>query len=207
MSDSQQQILAALRKNLPQATTLPDLNQAWTTYENPAEHFTQVLRSVGGEVIDIQNEDHARSELQTLASELQAKKICSLVPLLPMNTFDLAAVTDPHELEDVELAILPGRFGVAENGAIWVAGDDLPHRALLFIAQHVVLVLPRSALVSNMHEAYQRLKWTNNRFGVFVSGPSKTADIEQSLVIGAHGARSMTVFLTSTPGEARAHGE
>jgi L-lactate dehydrogenase complex protein LldG len=46
-----------------------------------------------------------------------------------------------------------------------------------------------------MHQAYERLQGREYNFGVFIAGPSKTADIEQSLVLGAHGARTMTVFL------------
>lgn len=192
---AKQQILAALRKNLPQATALPTLDQDWTTYEDPVEHFGTVLRSVGGEVLEITSVEQARQEVEQLIQELNAKQIGSLLPYLTTGNRALRAEDDPHQLADIDLAILPGRLGVAENAAIWVAGADLPQRAILFIAQHVLLALPRSAIVNNLHEAYAQLEWTNTPFGVFVSGPSKTADIEQSLVIGAHGARSMTVFL------------
>ena len=43
-----------------------------------------------------------------------------------------------------------------ENGSIWVDGDTLPHRVLLFIAQYLAIVVPRSQIVSNMHQAYER---------------------------------------------------
>jgi L-lactate dehydrogenase complex protein LldG len=71
----------------------------------------------------------------------------------------------------------------------------MKHRAILFITQHLVLVVPRDQVIDNMHQAYERLSFADPGFGVFLSGPSKTADIEQSLVIGAHGPRSLTVFL------------
>ncbi len=102
----------------------------------------------------------------------------------------------PHELEGVDLAILPGEFGVAENGAVWVPGSSLgPHRAIFVIAEHLVLVVPAAQLVHTMQHAYQRIRFERLGFGLFISGPSKTADIEQSLVIGAHGPRSCTLFL------------
>ena len=69
------------------------------------------------------------------------------------------------------------------------------HRAIYFIAQHLVLVVPREALLDHLHQAYERLSFAGAGYGLFISGPSKTADIEQSLVIGAHGARSLTVLL------------
>jgi L-lactate dehydrogenase complex protein LldG len=98
-------------------------------------------------------------------------------------------------LEDVDMAIAPGEFAVAENGAVWVTDRQVRQRAIFFIPQHLALVVPREQLVHNMHEAYGRLAFGEAGFGAFISGPSKTADIEQSLVIGAHGPRSLTVML------------
>jgi L-lactate dehydrogenase complex protein LldG len=46
-----------------------------------------------------------------------------------------------------------------------------------------------------MHQAYEQISSADYGFGVFLAGPSKTADIEQSLVLGAHGARGLVVFL------------
>ena len=110
------------------------------------------------------------------------------------SSVDLDAVADPHDLESVDWAVLPGQFGVAENGAIWVTDAGLKHRAIYFIVQHLALVLPSDQIVHQMHEAYGRASVGSSSLGVFISGPSKTADIEQSLVIGAHGPRSLTVI-------------
>jgi L-lactate dehydrogenase complex protein LldG len=97
-------------------------------------------------------------------------------------------------LEPVDFAIMPGVFGVAENAAIWVTDRELPLRVLYFIVQHLALVIPADSIVDNMHQAYERLSFARAEFGAFIAGPSKTADIEQALVIGAHGPRSLTVF-------------
>ena len=103
---------------------------------------------------------------------------------------------DPHQLEGLDLAILPGAFGVAENGAIWVNAAALPHRGVFVVAQHLAIV-PAREIVTDMHAAYERVAALPRGYGLFIAGPSKTADIEQALVIGAHGARSCTVFLVS----------
>ena len=100
---------------------------------------------------------------------------------------------DGLSLAEVEVLEIDGEFGVAENGAIWLTEEALPHRVAPFICQHLVINV--SKIVPNMHAAYEELKKPNSSFGLFLAGPSKTADIEQSLVIGAHGARSLTVVI------------
>ena len=91
---------------------------------------------------------------------------------------------------------MEGTFGVAENGAIWVTEKQMGHRVLPFIAEHLVILLDRQSIVVDMHGAYDRINLSQVSYGTFISGPSKTADIEQVLVMGAQGARSHTVILT-----------
>ena len=123
-----------------------------------------------------------------------ASVIVSSVPELDVGTKDGNETDDPHSLQDVDLAIVKGEFGVAENGAVWVKEADARHRALYFIAQKLMIVVPKGEVVHTMHEAYTRVGFDDKDvFGIFISGPSKTADIEQSLVIGAHGATEACV--------------
>lgn len=88
-----------------------------------------------------------------------------------------------------------GVLGVAENGAVWLPLSRLRDRSQAFLADHVVIVLDRAAIVVDMHAAYARIDPRAEVFGTFMAGPSKTADVEQSLVIGAHGPRRVTVLL------------
>ena len=78
---------------------------------------------------------------------------------------------------------------------MWLTDENVPHRVLYFLTQHLALVVPSRSLVHNLGQAYSRINVQSTRFSAWISGPSKTADIEQSLVIGAHGPRSLTVFL------------
>ena len=103
---------------------------------------------------------------------------------------------DAHAMAQLDVLVCPGELGVAENGAVWLGESAMGSRAAPFLTQHLVLVLDRSAIVPDMHAAYDRLDVAREGYGVFVAGPSKTADIEQALVIGAHGPRSLTVLLT-----------
>ena len=108
----------------------------------------------------------------------------------------LDPAADAHALARLDVLVCPGAFGVAENGAVWLPESGMGSRAAPFLAQHLVLVLDRNAIVPDMHAACDRLEAFREGYGVFVAGPSKTADIEQTLVIGAHGPRSLLVLLT-----------
>ncbi len=90
--------------------------------------------------------------------------------------------------------IIRGRFAVAENGAVYVDAADLGARTDVVAAEQLIVVVPVAAIVATMHEAVRRIPG-DSRCGWFLSGPSKTADIEQSLVIGAQGARTLHVIL------------
>ena len=103
--------------------------------------------------------------------------------------------SDADILESIEKAYITGTLGVAENGAVWLQESKMINRLLPFICQHLVIVLDANKIVANMHEAYRQINVDKEGYGVFLAGPSKTADIEQSLVIGAHGARSLKVYL------------
>jgi L-lactate dehydrogenase complex protein LldG len=192
MSEARKQILAALRKQLPQVAPLPELDGPWVKFEDPLAQLGDSVQMVGGQIEGCSIADLADT-VGALPCFDSTKKTVSLVDGIEGNT-SLENIDDPHDLEDVHLAIVPGHFAVAENGAVWVNDAEIPHRVVLFIAQHVVLVVPIAEVVNNMNEAYARLDFAENHFGVFIAGPSKTADIEQSLVIGAHGARSLHVI-------------
>lgn len=189
-----QTILSAIRQHhLPEAP-LPSLDQSWIQFSDARAQFVSVLESVGGRAVLVADLATLNAELSSMVEWRDAKKTVSLVAGVRGNT-ELTGIDDPHATEDVDFAILPGQFAVAENGAVWVSDDGVRHRAIYFIAQHLALVVSAKDIVPNMHDAYGRLSFDSPRFGVFISGPSKTADIEQSLVIGAHGPRSMTVFI------------
>jgi L-lactate dehydrogenase complex protein LldG len=104
---------------------------------------------------------------------------------------------DPHTLADVSVAILCGAFGVAENGAIGLDGREARPRALPVLCERLILLLDANAIVPDMHGALARVQGGDalaHHHFTFVAGPSKTADIEGELVLGAHGPRALAVF-------------
>jgi L-lactate dehydrogenase complex protein LldG len=198
MNASRDRVLSAVRRHHTAVVPLPDLEGDWIRYADPTGQFATVLTAVGGACLRAPTLAAAGAALAELPAARGARQIVSTVPGMGPPAVDLEQFDDPHALADVDLAILPGEFAVAENAAVWVRDAGLRHRAVYFICQHLALIVPAAAVVHNMHEAYARLgsaPFEAPSFGVFISGPSKTADIEQSLVIGAHGPRSLTVFL------------
>ena len=192
---SRETILESVRRHLPPASPFPELDGPWIAYPDPVAQFIGVLEAIGGKAIRVPDHAAIRHQLEQLPQFRDSRKTLCDFAEISSSDVDLATISDPHQLEDVDLAILPGEFGVAENAAIWVTDKQIPQRVIYFLCQHLALVVPTSEIVHNMHEAYRRIRCDGPGFGVFIAGPSKTADIEQSLVIGAHGPKSLTVFL------------
>ncbi len=190
-------VLAALRRAAPAPVPRPQEPRA-TPFADPVAKFLESAQAVGATALRIGDGAGALdAALEGLEPCRTAARLASLVPGVARANVDLGAVRDPRELEGVDVAVVPGELGVAENGAVWVPGSRLgPHRAIFVIAQHLVLLVPASAIVNDMQEAYRRLTLEAPGFGTFLAGPSKTADIELALVIGAHGARSCAVLVT-----------
>jgi len=191
---SREEVLARLRSAMPPARELPEARRFGERSGDLRERFAQALQEAGGLCVRLASAGDLASALEQLPPYREGRRIASLLPGVPRANVRVDEIADPHDLRDVDLAIVAGDPGVAENGAVWFTDRGLRHRVLPWIAQHLVLVVPGDNLVNDMHEAYERIE-VGSGFGCFISGPSKTADIEQSLVIGAHGPRSATVFL------------
>lgn len=188
-------MLARIRRNLPQATPLPELDEAWIAYPDREAQFIEVLKSVGGAAMIAERGAALDEIVKTFPCMEGAQQIVCTLPEVSLGNVKLDDIDDPHDLGDVDVAILTGEFAVAENAAVYVTDRGIKHRAVYFLTQHLVLVVPRSEMLDHMHQAYDRISFEGAGYGLFIAGPSKTADIEQSLVIGAHGPKSLTVIL------------
>ncbi|MFN8428819.1 MAG: LUD domain-containing protein [Spirosomataceae bacterium] len=186
---SRDQILAKVKQNQPQSVSLPDLSILGKESFDSVTKFVETAVAIGAEVIEIQD----FSEIQTyINSKYSGKTIRST--LADFNSENWLALS-PKELDGTDFLLIKARFGVAENGSIWIADKDLGQRIAPFITEYLGVILDKSKIINTMHQAYQIIGDEDYGFGLFLAGPSKTADIEQSLVLGAHGARGLVIFL------------
>lgn len=191
-------ILARIANNKPQKVAAPDVNVLENKDLTPSEdleRFCNVATGIGSRIIRINS---LLDVITYIENELSGnQRIITSIPELLSIAEDssLLIASIPHELENVDFAVIRAEFGVAENGALWVTAAQMAVRVLPFITQHLAIIINATDIVSNMHAAYNRTAGSDHDFAAFIAGPSKTADIEQSLVLGAHGSRSMVVFI------------
>ena len=188
-------ILKRYRANVREKYDMPDLSDIKaTTYPNPLVQFVKMTEMVGGQVIEV---DPGR-DINVLIKELfpDAKEIASNLPEITIATRNPDTVGRARDLNGTDVGIIRGKFGVAENACIWIP-QTMKEKAVCFISENLIILLTKSQIVNNMHEAYKRIEFDNeyDGYGTFISGPSKTADIAQVLVMGAQAARSATVLL------------
>jgi L-lactate dehydrogenase complex protein LldG len=190
---SRDSILAKIKANQPDLLPLPADFKDFSTYPNLVKKYSDTLAGIGGKAIEVNSYEEIISVLKRIFPEV--KRANSTIPEMAEFSNTDWLQNYPHSLADVDLLIIKGHFAVAENAAIWLTEDLMGQRVAPFINQYLAIVAKKSEIVDTMHQAYERIADTEYGYGVFLAGPSKTADIEQSLVLGAHGARGLHVFL------------
>ncbi len=193
-------ILGTLRKNVRETYDMPDLSFEKTTYADPiAEYIKQTTTTAGAKLIEVKPGDDLNDLIRQAYPE--AHVIASNIPGIKADK-NPDTVARAQDLDGTDVGVIEGGVACAENACVWVP-MNMKQKAICFISESLVLIVHRENIVNNMHEAYAWLKEKDATpegislygFGTFISGPSKTADIEQSLVYGAQAAKSLTVLL------------
>ncbi|MBC7746210.1 MAG: LUD domain-containing protein [Flavobacterium sp.] len=193
---SREKILAAVKESQPELTPLPNLDLFYQNIDTPEQNLTNfisIVERIGAKVYQVQDYPQVMNQLKE-DFDLAGKRVVSAVRELDAMVDEYKG-SNNHELADVELMILPTHFAVAENGACWVNDELYQERLLPFIPQHLAFILKKENIVPTLHQAYELIADKSYGFGAFIAGPSKTADIEQSLVLGAHCPRSLRIFV------------
>lgn len=191
--DSKQYILESLKKNTKEVFPKPTINIPQTTYPDKIAQFKEISAGVGGLAVELEPGESIDQAVRRLFPD--AKSIASNLPEVTCATFNPDDAEKPKDLNGTDLVIFRGKFGVCENGAVYYE-QEYQHRAIYFISESILIILDKNELVDTMHDAYKRVpREFHGEFRGFISGPSKTADIEQALVKGAHGAKEAVVLL------------
>jgi L-lactate dehydrogenase complex protein LldG len=191
--NTREKILAAVLQNQPPSTDLPDISAFKGNDPNPVQTYINVFTEIGGRAISVTDLAAVKPLLADLFDG--TRRTVTTLPELSEVAELLSPTADPHTFLDVEVAVIRAHLAVAENGAVWLTDDVMGQRIIPYICQHLAVVVTAESIVPTLHEAYAQIGTGQYGFGAFIGGPSKTADIEQSLVMGAHGPITMTVFI------------
>lgn len=186
-----EELFDKLRRNTREQFDMPDLTINAIKYPDTVKQFIEMSQTVGGKVKCIKKEDDVNKVIRELYPD--AKVFASNVPGIEAD-LNPDTVAEAKDLNGTDVGILQGELGVAENGCIWVP-QTMKEKAVCFISEELVILLDKKNIVNNMHEGYKRIRVPELGYGCWISGPSKTADIEQALVMGAQAARGVTILL------------
>ena len=198
---AKEEILARLRKNTRETYDMPDLSQLKpiTYADSVAEFIQKTTTTAGAKLIEMKSGESLNDVVKGIVrNEGGNLVVASNLPGVEAQ-LNPDTVAEARELMTADIGVIEGRIGVAENACIWIP-QQMKEKSVCFAAQQLIIVLSRDAIVNNMHEAYARIAASTDyfrqyKFGTFISGPSKTADIEGALVYGAQAARAVTVVL------------
>ena len=212
---SRDAILSRIRTSLSNEPDrqLPPIPEIWPV-ENPsietmADRFITELEAVTGEVHRCETMETAAEKLASIVEELDAEAIgrtdhvlCDeLVADLPPECFLL----DTPEADATELAKLPAALVaadtlLADTGTSMVACATPHHRLMCYLPPVCILIAKTDQLVEHMPAAWEKIAARaadpelRGEF-VFITGPSRTADIEKILILGVHGPKRLVVLL------------
>ena len=207
---SKDNILGKLRRNTRETYDMPDLSFKKLTFADPvAEYIKQTTTTAGAKLIEAKEGDdlselirQAYPDAQVVSTNVSGITAEGLSKAYgrPVELRSPDTVETAQQLDGTDVGVLQGGVACAENACVWIP-QTMKERAVCFISEYLVILVSRSNIVSNMHQAYKWLEDIQGSaqgdvpYGTFISGPSKTADIEQSLVYGAQAACGVTVIL------------
>jgi L-lactate dehydrogenase complex protein LldG len=192
----------------------PAVQELWPagTWAPPPDlfgRFAEELKGVQGEARRCGSMAEVCQVLAELHEELGSRPLAVVDhPLCRAAIADLPAeqvvVVEPgwdrERLADLSVAVLPAEFLLADTGSAVLWPRSSAERLLCYLPTTAIVLARQEGLVSHMSDVWDRLSDRAADFGtrgemVFVTGPSRTADIEKKLVLGAHGPKRLVVVM------------
>lgn len=193
--DSQQQILQALQQSLPKnKRDYPDIPRFVREGADLLATFKEHLEIAAGRWYEVASIADAQ---EIMRKQLPDAKLIASATGEWQGNVEVTEDMRPHDLEPVDIGVMRAEFGVAEMGCVWLTERSMLVNAIGFLPQHLVILLDPAAISENMNTAYKQIHLADQHYGCFMMGPSATADIGATLVHGAQGARSLTLFFLS----------
>ncbi len=169
--------------------------------EEPVFQFVQELKNAGGTFVYCENEDAIAENLRILMDQKKWKSVSVLDDqLLAYFSKHGIAVNSGTDSSDDQLpGVTQCEYLVARFGSVMVSSALRSGRQLMVYPETHIVIASTSQVVSELKEALHgvRVKYDGKLPSqiTFITGPSRTADIEKTLVMGAHGPRELFVFI------------
>jgi L-lactate dehydrogenase complex protein LldG len=206
VNDARERILGAIRSGL-RGTAVPALPPVTARTETDVDHaaaFAAVLTRIGGKVEAIADRSALRVRLAELLTAAAVRTVAlsdaaGLDELLPTAVTAVPANAGRDALFAADAGLTMAQLGIAETGTVVLVSADEQHRLASLLPERHYVVLPRSRLCGTLAAALALLQGADglprSRTITFVTGPSRTADIELVLVVGVHGPKELCVLL------------
>jgi L-lactate dehydrogenase complex protein LldG len=176
-----------------------------------AEHFRQALEAVGGRCAFVRNEEEAAQAVQLIIEQKEAQRIAvSDSPLVQrvIERVESNAVllknAAASALFDCDVGITSAQWAVAETGTLVLESDQERHRLLSLVPPVHIAIIEADRILLTLGGVLQAIndKGPNDlsRTVTFVTGPSRTSDIELTLAIGVHGPAEIYVIIIKGEG-------
>ena len=171
------------------------------------EEFEMRAKNVATEVFRVKSAKDAQSIIAEIAKSVSAKKIVGVsgplqdaAGIFPyLQELGLTVCTDKlkirREAETADIGISHAEFGVAETGSVMEDAHAAEKRLVSTLVPVHIMFLPAANIVPNVEEAINIVSKVHHRgYLSFITGPSRTADIERVLTIGVHGPSRLIII-------------
>lgn len=195
----------AQQKSVTPLVEIPDYN--WQSIPSPLEHFTQLLEGNHAKVKTVNRAsilkeivalvDELQCSRQTLASDRAFAEIDGLEKIAGKIPEGNIEVWKDFIFNQVDIGITTADCAIAATGALVLCpGPDEP-KTLSLVPPHHIVIVEQSGIYNDFAALLNAKQWNNglSKYVLLVSGPSKTADIQQKLAYGAHGPKALYVFV------------
>ena len=212
---SREAILERIRTALSagQTVDIPPVPEVWPrtnpTTEQLVERFSSELVAVQGEIIRCGSMEEVRRKLADLADQSQWQLIGSVDrPICRQATAELesdrvgwaADDWEPQRMAELSVGLVAAECLLADTGTCLVECDTPAERLMCYLPPTCVVIARVEQLAEHMPAAWEAVAQQTadpERRGefVFITGPSRTADIEKILILGVHGPKRLVVML------------